>query len=189
MKFSFFQYLLIGLFLFISSCKKGCTDPLAYNYNSNKTIDNGNCNYYDLVYVDSIKIKRFPSVNQLGNTWDGGDSLDIDNDNTFPDIHIKVKTPIGYINEINHWPGSVNPFSCNLLFNCGNSISSNAWDQAGFTFYIYDYEYNLSLQLIDSLIISPFNFNGSGRSNRFIRKYELDSSSDEIDFTVYFHWD
>ena len=99
---------LISLLFF--SCRKGCTDPLAYNYNANRTVDKGNCKYYDLVYLDSIKISRINSQNELGNNWDSGDSLDYDNDDSNPDVSLKVIAPSGYHAFSVNMFTNVNPF-------------------------------------------------------------------------------
>ena len=40
-------YLIIGIILFSSCKKEGCTDPLAINYDPDSEINNGSCNYFE----------------------------------------------------------------------------------------------------------------------------------------------
>jgi hypothetical protein len=181
--------LFITLLVLTSSCKKGCTDPLAYNYKPNKTVDNGKCKYYDLVYLDSIKISRVRSQNSLGNNWDSGDSLDYDNDNSNPDISLKIITPSGYNHSSVNMYTNVNPFDANILFEFNNDYASDMWSQNGFLVYVYDFEMNFSTQLIDSLWINPFNSDQTGKSNRFQKEVEFEYNSDGIGLVAYFRWE
>ena len=69
MRFSFFIYIILFVFI-TTSCKKGCTDPLAYNYNAHRSIDNGRCKYHNFVRIDSIRILNISDTDQNGVEWD-----------------------------------------------------------------------------------------------------------------------
>ena len=183
--------LLLSLILIIcfNSCKKGCTDPLAYNYNSNRTIDNGSCRFYDLIYLDSLRLTRFDDANSLGNNWESGDSLDYDNDNSYPDVYIKVKTPSGYLYDPFEYYEDISPFNPDLFIDYNDNISSNNWQEEGFVLYIYDYELNSSFQLMDSVEVMPFNYNGTSKSRRYIREHHYNYMSNGIGLSLYFHWE
>ena len=187
---SFYRFILI--FVIVSlffSCKRGCTDPFAYNYKPNKTVDNGKCKFYDIVYVDSLRINRLPSVNTIGNSWDGGDSLDFDNNNSYPDIHIQVNTPSGYYIIGDEFWSDVNPFSSNLFAYYGDKISSSGWEENSFTFYIFEWDLDFSMQLIDSIVINPFKQEERNRKHRFLEEVNLDYNNDGIGMDFYFHWE
>lgn len=178
---------LISLLFF--SCRKGCTDPLAYNYNANRTVDNGKCKYYDLVYLDSIKISRINSQNELGNNWDSGDSLDYDNDESNPDVSLKVITPSGYHAFSVNMFTNVNPFYPDIVFDFNNDFASDMWSSNGFSILIYEFEMDFSTQLIDSVYIKPFDANESRKSDRFKKRVVLDYFADSIGLTAFFSWD
>ena len=171
------------------SCRKGCTDPLAYNYNANRTVDNGNCKYYDLVYLDSIKISRINSQNELGNNWDSGDSLDYDNDDSNPDVSLKVITPSGYHAFSVNMFTNVNPFYPDIVFDFNNDFASDMWSSNGFSILIYEFEMDFSTKLIDSVYIKPFDANESRKSDRFKKRVVLDYFADSIGLTAFFSWD
>ena len=55
----FFYFLII---LFLSSCKKeGCTDVLALNYDSEASINNGSCEYYNVTQYNIDQPSGFPT--------------------------------------------------------------------------------------------------------------------------------
>jgi hypothetical protein len=184
-----FYPFVVFIILVSISCKKGCTDPLAYNYNANKTIDKGNCKFYDLVYLDSIKITRVNSQNSLGNNWDAGDSLDFDNDNSNPDISLEIVTPNDYHDFSVNMYTNINPFNPDIIFDFNNDFASDMWASNGYKIYVYDFEMNFTTQLIDSVFIMPFNSDGSSRSDRFQKEVVLEYFNEGIGLIAYFSWD
>ena len=186
--FKFFC-LVITIAIFSTSCKKGCTDPLAYNYNSNRTIDNGSCKVYDLIYLDSIRIDRIRSQNSLGNNWDSGDSLDFDNDDSNPDISLKIVTPSGYHAPSVNMFTNINPYNADVLFDFNDDFASDMWSNGGYTVYVYDFEMNFSTQLIDSIFIMPFDAIEKRRSQRFKKRIVFDYFERGIGLTAYFSWE
>ena len=187
-KFSLYIVCVLFSTLCFNSCKKGCTDPLAFNYNSNRTEDNGSCRYYDLVFLDSIRINRISEVDQIGYGWDAGDTLDVDNDFTFPDLYVTVLTPSGYLyNSTSYW-SDINPNYCDVLMDFSGQISSSQWEQNGFIIYLYDYEYDNTIQFIDSVFVNPYNYNATSKSQRFKTSISTDYNIEGIGVDVYFDW-
>ena len=45
-------------------------DPLAYNYNAHRSVDNGRCKYHNHVTIDSIRIFNISDTDENGVEWD-----------------------------------------------------------------------------------------------------------------------
>jgi hypothetical protein len=71
-----FILLLAITFLFaLDSCKRGCRDAAATNYDEKARINEG-CIYYQTVQVTAITLLNYPNVNSSANPWDSGDNPD-----------------------------------------------------------------------------------------------------------------
>ncbi|HIP37605.1 MAG TPA: hypothetical protein EYG85_12210 [Crocinitomix sp.] len=152
------------LLISFNSCKKGCTDPYATNYNAKKTKDNGKCEFYSRVILHSVDVLKIPEKNSNGNFWDAGTDGDLDNDNSFPDLYVSFKAEGGYSYEPSTYYPTIDPYNVDRNFDINPAIYTTEWrNNKGF--YVYFYEVDLSgsvFDLIDSVQVIPFDINGSG---------------------------
>jgi hypothetical protein len=181
--------MIIGGFVVLLSCKKGCTDPEAYNYNSNRTIDNGSCRYYKTVTLDSVKVNSFAELNNQNQGWDAGFSPDIDNNNTLPDLFLGFRSPTNYVsNNATVLYYDVNPFDVDYTFELNPKLTSSQWINSGYWIYLYDLEYDNTFELIDSVFIEPFDYYGSTRDTRFQKVISVDKGFNLMNLKAYFSW-
>ncbi len=179
-----FISIIISSVFFISSCKKGCTDPYATNYNANKEVDNGNCHVYDHVVLNSVKINSIPELNDLGYAWDSGFGADLDNDNSYPDLFVTFKAENGYsLTPNTYWP-TIDPNNVDVTQDLSPSLSLGGWEEGGFWVYLYEIDYPFEQEFIDSVYVDPFDYDAS--SSRF--KDTLDITQGDIQFTAYMQW-
>ncbi|MCB9224684.1 MAG: hypothetical protein R2780_00165 [Crocinitomicaceae bacterium] len=59
----------------LTSCKKGCRDAAATNYDEKAKINDG-CVYYSKFQINSVKLVTYPNVNSSAVPWDSGDNAD-----------------------------------------------------------------------------------------------------------------
>ena len=168
-------------------CKKGCTDPEAYNYNVNRSIDNGRCKYYNTVSLDCVVINSFAELNHQGNGWDAGVSPDTDGDNTFPDLFLSFITPTGY-ESYSNIREDVNPFDVYYTFEIVPKLTSSQWFDSGYWIYLYDFEYDNTFELIDSVFLEPFDYYESSSSSRFKTKISINKGFNMLNMDAYFSW-
>ena len=146
-----------------NSCKKGCTDPLAHNYQEKKTKDNGSCEVYSSVKFNSVDVASFPKYNSVSTTWDSGYANDLDDDNTLPDLYLTFKAEGGSsYNPVSFFP-SVETSATNVSVIIP-SMSITDWQTA--SFWVYFYEVDLSgahEELIDSVEVLPYVSTGDDR--------------------------
>ena len=187
MKITTYLLLTFVLVLTATSCKKGCTDPYATNYNSKKTIDKGNCNVHNKVTLNSIYIKKIDQYNSAGVLWDNGGDNDLDQDNSHPDLSVTFRAESGYSYDPGIYYPTVNPNDVDWQLNLDVPISIENWKNDN-GFYVYFKEIDLdglSSILMDSIFVDPFDFEAS--SNRF--KDTLDITSGNYEFTAHMKWD
>ncbi len=181
--------IIIGMTALLFSCKKGCTDPEAYNYNMNRSIDNGSCKYYNTVTLDSVKVNSFAEFNNQSQGWDAGSSADIDNDNTLPDLFLGFKSPNNYIsNNSTVVYYDVNPFDVNYTFELNPKLTSTQWINSGYWVYLYDIEFDNSYEPIDSVFLEPFDNYGSSKDERFQKTISVDKGFNLLNIVAYFSW-
>ena len=163
----FFYLLPLSFFtLFVfDSCKKGCTDPYAENYNPNREIDNGSCNVYSHVLLNSVNIHTIPELNSIGYAWDAGFGTDLDDDNTYPDLFVSFKADNGYSLIPNtYWP-TVDPNNVGVYQELDPVLSLSSWQQGGFWIYLSEIDFPFEEELIDSVFVDPFDYDAG--YNRF----------------------
>ncbi len=167
------------------SCKKGCTDPYASNYNPNREIDNGSCNMYSHVVLHSVDIQSIPEFNSLGYPWDAGFGDDLDNDNTYPDLFIHFRADSGYSYSSSSWNRyDVNFNNTNINQNLIVPLSLTAWRTGGFWVYIEEVDNGWYYENIDSVFVDPFDYDAS--YNRF--KDTIVVNKGEIQLTANMEW-
>jgi len=179
--------LLASLMVFsLNSCKKGCIDPYAKNYNSKKTKDNGKCEFYSTVTLHSVDVKKIPSKNSNGHLWDAGLDNDTDNDNSFPDLYVWFRAEGGYTFEPTTYQPTVDPLNVNRNFSLNPAISTAEWkNDKGFWVYFEEVDGGGSIfESIDSVLVKPFDKNGT---NRF--KDTMDVNVGNISFTANMTWE
>lgn len=180
---------ILSLILVItSSCKKGCTDPYASNYKPKKTIDNGKCDVYTRVTLNSIMVNEIPEYNSSGELWDSGSNgNDYDQDNTHPDLAIRYRAESGYSFDPGEYYPTVNPNNVDWLQTLNIPISINHWkNENGFYVYFYEVDNNgFDYFLMDSVKIDPFDYDGN--KDRF--KDTLNVSKGNIKFTAHMAWE
>ena len=182
-------FLIIVFLSTFSSCKKGCTDPEAYNYNINRTIDNGSCSYYQTVTLDSVKVNSFAEFNNQNEGWDAGFLPDIDNDNTLPDLSLGFRSPTNYVsNNSTVIYDDVNPFDVDYTFELNPKLTSSQWINSGYWIYLYDIEYDYTYEIIDSVFLEPFDNYGTFRDARFKRVISVDKGFNLVNLEAYFSW-
>lgn len=176
----------LAIIAMFSSCKKGCTDPYAYNYNSKKKKDNGSCTVYSNVTLNSIKIETIPALNPDGETWDNATNNDYDQDNTYPDLFVSFSAEGGYDYIPNTYFPDVNPAIVNRTQSLGSPISVTEWqDGNGFWVYFYEADYQGAIKIkMDSVLIEPFEMDAS--SDRF--KDTLMVTKGDISFEARMEW-
>lgn len=169
-----------------NSCKKGCTDPYAKNYNSKKTKDNGSCDYYSTVKLHSVDVKTIPAKNSNGNFWDAGLDNDLDNDQSYPDLYLWYKAEGGYVLEPTTYQPTVDPLDVNKTFSLSPALSLADWkNDKGFWVYFEEVDQGGLFEPIDSILIKPFDINGSG--NRF--RDTMDITVGSISITANMSWE
>ena len=182
--------LLAGLMIFsLNSCKKGCIDPYAKNYNSKKKKDNGSCTYYSTVTLHSIDVKKIPSKNSNGHLWDDGLDNDTDNDNSYPDLYVWFKAEGGYSLKPTIYYETIDPLNVNINFTLDPVLSTDEWkNDKGFWVYFEEVDYNNGAfyEPIDSVLVKPFDKNGSTDAHRF--RDTLQVVDGEIEFTANMSW-
>ena len=182
-------FLILIFSTIFNACKKGCTDPEAYNYNINRTIDNGSCKYYQSVPLDSVKVYSFPELNNQNQGWDAGYSSDIDSNNTFPDLFLGFISPTNYVNNnLTYVYNDVNPFIVDYTFELMPKLTSSQWINLGYWIYLYDLEYDNSFEPIDSVYLEPFDNYGSSRSERFKTSMAVNQGFNNLNLEAYFSW-
>ena len=166
------------------SCKKGCTDPYAENYNPKKEKDNGSCNVYDHVVLNSVRVDKIPEYNELGYAWDAGYGNDLDADNTYPDLFLTFSADNGYSLVPNtYWP-TVDPNNVNIEQQLTPTLSLSEWHEGGFWVYFYEIDYPFEQEFIDSVFIDPFDYGAN--TNRF--KDSLPIIKGNVRFTAFMDW-
>lgn len=174
---------LLAGFVSFNSCKKGCTDPLAHNYNEKKTKDNGTCEVYSSVQLSSIDISTIPEHNSNGVIWDGGNGDDLDNDNTLPDLYVRFKAESGYAYVPTTYMPTILPSNVNKTQYL-TPISILDWEDKSFWAYFYEIDLSgSSRELIDSVEIQPYL---KGASDSF--RDTLEVTKGNITFTANMQW-
>lgn len=178
----------ISLVLFsLNSCKKGCTDPYATNYNSKKTKDNGTCEVYSTVTLHSVDVKKIPEKNANGHLWDAGQDNDLDNDNSYPDLYLWYRAEDGYTFNPSTYQATVDPNNVNENFALDPALSLSGWkNDKGF--WVYFEEVDLgggAFDPIDSILVKPFDFNAN--TDRF--KDTMDITIGNFEFTANMSWE
>ena len=172
------------LFVF-DSCKKGCTDPYASNYNANREIDNGSCNIYSHVVLHSVDVHSIPENNSLGYPWDAGFGDDLDNDNTYPDLYLHFKADSGYAYNSSSWTWyDVDFNNVNINQYLSVPLSLYAWNTGGFWVYFQEVDNGWYKEDIDSVFVDPFDYDAS--YNRF--KDTMVVTKGEIQITANMEW-
>ena len=169
-----------------NSCKKGCTNPKAYNYKKKKKKDNGSCELYKSVTLSSIDIKTVPEYNSNGAFWDSGNGDDLDNDNTRPDLFVKFRVEGGYSDVSNSYYPTINPSNVNKTKTLVSPLVLSEWDGKVFWAYFYEIDNpttNPHYELMDSVEIRPFL---ESASDKF--RDTLEVSSGDISFTANMQW-
>lgn len=165
-QFTYLALILFNVFT-ISSCKKGCTNPYATNYKPKKSIDNGKCDVYQRVTLNSIYISSIPEYDNNGVFWDNGGNGDLDMDNTHPDLAITYRAESGYSFDPNEYYPTVSPNNVDWLQELTNPISINDWqNDSGFYVYFWEVDNNGNdFTFMDSIKIDPFDYDA--KNNRF----------------------
>lgn len=175
---------LAGTFLLTAnSCKKGCTDPLAHNYQEKKTKDNGSCEVYSSVKLASVDVASFTKYNYASTTWDNGYADDLDDDGSLPDLFVSFKIEGGNSYEPTAFYPSVNTTETNVSINVP-SLSITDWETG--SFWVYFYEVDLGgghLEFIDSVEVQPYAANDEDRF-----RDTLVVNKGEIQFTANMQW-
>lgn len=180
---------LVILLLIFNACKKGCTDPDAYNYNMNRTEDNGSCKYYQSVSLDSVRVYSFSELNNQNQGWDAGYSNDIDSNNTLPDLFLGFISPSNYVNNnLTYVYNDVNPLIVDYTFELMPKFTSSQWVNLGFWIYLYDLEYDNTYEPIDSVYLEPFDNYGSSRTERFKNSMTVSRGFNKLNLVAYFSW-
>ncbi len=181
MRFSF--YVCIILFVFITtSCKKGCTDPLAYNYNAHRSVDNGRCKYHNHVTIDSIRIFNISDTDENGVEWDEPFSWW---DLTF-DVY--VGSDLLYESDVFNVNFSMLDNDVFIDFSDRNGIKNDEWENTGYRIVFYDYD-DPFLVPVDSAEINPFYYVGMRKNDRFLEKIKYKYRNVDLEFETYFSWD
>tara|TARA_B100000683_G_scaffold79120_1_gene78165 strand:+ start:1862 stop:2407 length:546 start_codon:yes stop_codon:yes gene_type:complete len=179
------KYILYFTLIFIlplTGCKKGCTDPLGYNYNANRSIDNGRCKYHQFVSLDSIKIYHVKDENDNGIGWDYPFSWwDLTFDVFIDDELVHILPDIYSVNFSTYMTEN---FTVDL--SDVNSLKNYDWESSEYKIVIYDYD-NPNIEPVDSAVINPFYYLGSRQNDRFFDSISYDQH--DLDFTAYFSWD
>ena len=181
MRFSFF----ICTILFVSittSCKKGCTDPLAYNYNAHRSIDNGRCKYHNFVRIDSIRILNISDTDQNGVEWDDPFNWW---DLTF-DVYIG--NDLIYMSDIFDVNFSMMGNDVFLDLSDENELKNDEWENDGYKIVFYDYD-DPYVVPVDSAVINPFYYVGMKKNDRFLKKIKYKYRNVDLEFETYFSWD
>jgi hypothetical protein len=173
--------------LTLNSCKKGCTDPYATNYNSKKTKDNGKCEFYSNAILHSVDVKKIPSKNANGHLWDAGQDNDLDNDNTYPDLYLWFKAEGGYTFMPSYYEPTINPNNVNRNFSLDPTLTLSDWkNEKGFWIFFDEADLGAStFEPMDSFLIKPFDKNAS--YNRF--KDTMNVNVGDFEFTVNMSWE
>ena len=181
MRFSFFIYIILFVFI-TTSCKKGCTDPLAYNYNAHRSIDNGRCKYHNFVRIDSIRILNISDTDQNGVEWDDPFNWW---DLTF-DVYIG--NDLIYMSDIFDVNFSMMGNDVFLDLSDENELKNDEWENDGYKIVFYDYDdpYVVS---VDSAVINPFYYVGMKKNDRFLEKIKYKYQNVDLEFETYFSWD
>ena len=181
MRFSFSVSIILFVFITIS-CKKGCTDPLAYNYNAHRSIDNGRCKYHNHVRIDSIRILNISDTDQNGVKWDDPFNWW---DLTF-DVY--VGNDLIYMSDI----FDVNFYSMGndvfLDLSDENELKNDEWENDGYKIVFYDYD-DPYVVPVDSAVINPFYYVGMKKNDRFLKKIKYKDRNVDLEFETYFSWD
>ena len=181
MRFSF--YVCIILFVFITtSCKKGCTDPLAYNYNAHRSIDNGRCKYHNHVRIDSIRILNISDTDQNGVEWDDPFNWW---DLTF-DVY--VGNDLIYMSDLFVVNFSSMGNDVFLDLSDENELKNDEWENDGYKIVFYDYD-DPYVVPVDSAVINPFYYVGMKKNDRFLKKIKYKYRDVDLEFETYFSWD
>ncbi len=181
-----FTLALLALAFGVDSCKKGCTNPKAYNYNAKKKKDNGSCKLYTSVTLHSIDIATIPARNSHGHLWDDGYDGDLDNDNTKPDLRVTFSAEGGYSDVSSSTFYTVEPSNVNKTKTLTSPLSITDWENKIFWAYFYERDgsyYSPHYELIDSVEIRPFL---DSDSDKFRDTLEISSGS--ISFTANMAW-
>ena len=176
-------YICVLLILFITpSCKKGCTDPLAYNYNAHRSVDNGRCKYHNHVRIDSIHIFNISDTDENGVGWDEPfNSWDL----TFD---VFVGDDLVFVSDIFDVNFSSMDNDVFLNLSDRNGIKNNDWENNGYKIVFYDYD-DPYLVPIDSAEINPFYYVGMKEKDRFLEKINYKYPNVDLEFETYFSWD
>jgi len=181
-------YFSIILFLFsFSSCKKGCTDPYAINYKPKKSVDNGKCDVYQRVTLNSITINTIPERDKNGVLWDNGGVGDLDMDNSHPDLAVTYRAESGYSFDPNVYYPTVNPNDVAWTQELAAPISITDWKNDN-GFYVYFFEVDndgANFTFMDSIKIDPFDY--AAKKNRF--KDSLVVNTQYYNFTAFMTWE
>jgi hypothetical protein len=171
------------LILVGNSCKKGCTDPLAHNYQKKKTKDNGSCEIYSSVKLTSVTVASFTEHNYASVIWDGGYGDDMDDDNTLPDLFLSFKADGGSFYEPTSFFPSVSATETNVTKTIP-TLSISDWQTGSFWVFFYEVDLGGShLEFIDSVEVNPYV---SSDEDRF--KDTLVVTKGDIQFTANMQW-
>ncbi len=182
-KMRFLIYICILLIIFITpGCKKGCTDPLAYNYNAHRSVDNGRCKYYNHVRIDSIRIFNISDTDQNGVKWDEPFNWW---DLTF-DVY--VGNDLIYMSDIFDVNFSMMGNDVFLDLSDDNQLKNEDWENDGYKIVFYDYD-DPYLVPVDSALINPFYYVGMKKNDRFLKKIKYKYRNVDLEFETYFSWD
>jgi hypothetical protein len=175
------------LIVSISSCKKGCTDPYATNYKKKKTVDDGSCEVYSRVTLNSVEIKTVDEYNTDGDLWDNAENNDYDQDASHPDLYVSFKAEGGYLYEPTSYLPTANPNDVGWIQYVDVPISVNDWkDDKGFYVKFYEVDQGgLYYIPMDSIFIDPFDFDA--KSDRF--KDTLDVVKGDYSITAHMVWE
>ena len=174
-------YLVLIFILPLTSCKKGCTDPLAYNYNANRSIDNGRCKYHQYVRLDSVRIYNIKDENDNGLGWDSPFAWwDMTFDVFIDDELVHVLPDIYSVN--------FSYMSEDVLVDLSDvsALKNYDWESSDYKIVFFDYD-NPNVEIVDSAIINPFYYLGTRQNDRFFDSIRYDQH--DLDFRAYFSWD
>lgn len=181
MRFSFYVCIILCVFI-TTSCKKGCTDPLAYNYNAHRSIDNGRCKYHNHVRIDSIRILNISDTDQNGVEWDDPFNWW---DLTF-DVY--VGNDLIYMSDIFDVNFSSMGNDVFLDLSDENELKNDEWENDGYKIVFYDYD-DPHVVPVDSAVINPFYYVGMKKNDRFLKKIKYKYRNVDLEFETYFSWD
>ena len=182
-----FYFSIVLIFIALQSCKKGCIDPYATNYKPKKTVDNGKCDVYTRVTLNSIEINTIPEYNSDNELWDNATNNDFDQDNTHPDLAITYRAESGYSFDPGEYYPTVDPNNVDWLQYLSVPISITDWKNDN-GFYVYFYEVDLNgtyYILMDSVFVDPFDYDA--KKDRF--KDTLEVTKGNIEFTAHMVWE